>query len=135
MTILFASLTWVLFSLLSGIIEAYLFYKYMARTDGWKVEKHIVFTFIRLIVATTLIVVFSVPVLLLAVFYFIFPFFHDGMLYVTINKLYGEEIYENGWFFDYSKTTSAVHEYTVRERVCMLFIGIIFGLLLYIGGL
>ena|ERR1035437_8160780 len=88
---------WILFSLASGPIEAIYFIK---RTNTF--NPHILFTIIRIIVLG-LIYLFSGS-WIVVLYPLVFTFLHDGMYYVTRDRL--DHSYPLGWWSQSTTSTS-----------------------------
>ena len=109
---LIAYILWILFSVYEGKREAYYFSFKMkasvAQRQGYKINEHFMFTIQRLFVLLLSVIPFYDGlingILLTSAMMFCFPFFHDGMYYLTRNKLDG--IYNKKWW-DQSVSSSA----------------------------
>ena len=112
MTAAISYLIWVLFSILEGRREAFYFsYKMKASITlqkGLKTDEHVMFTiqrvFVLALAATACYSNLLNTSLILFSLMLSFPFFHDGMYYVTRHDLDG--IYNKRWF-DQSTTSTA----------------------------
>lgn len=115
MVIAIVYLLWILFAVYEGKREAYYFsFKMKAsvvQKKGFKLDEHAMFTIQRLFVAAiTCIACFESwlnCVIILFALMSCFPFFHDGMYYVTRQKL--DSLYKKGWF-DQSTTSTAISD-------------------------
>jgi len=105
-------LLWILYAIYEGKREAlYFSFKMKAAVNlkqGLKTDEHITFSIQRsLVVGFALIACFHDWLNLSIMFFALaacFPFFHDGMYYVTRQKL--DRLYKKGWF-DQSTTSVA----------------------------
>lgn len=114
---MFATLCFLVFSYLSGVLEGYF---WASRPKVKQLSSHAMLTFIRMCVALPIFwyegfwnVVFCV---------FIFPFIHDGAYYVTRNNI-NPSIYKKRWF-DSSLTTGAIISFNAFERTAFALIGL-----------
>jgi len=129
-------LLWILFAIYEGKREAFYFScKIKApQQQAYKIDEHVMFTIQRTFIASMAILACRVDwlnsVLVLFSFGLCFPFFHDGMYYLTRHKLDG--IYVKGWF-DQSTTSSAksdkLHLFDPIPRT--LIFGLSLGLIIY----
>lgn len=112
MLILLVYLLWISFSIYEGKREAFYFsYKMKASLQlqqTFKLDEHAMFTVTRSFVAALVLIasyngILDCIIILLSLG-LCFPFFHDGMYYVTRHKL--DNIYKKGWF-DQSTTSTA----------------------------
>ena len=112
MSALFVYILWILFAIYEGQREAlYFSYKMKATLQiqrSLKRDEHVMFTIQRSVVAAIASIASYTTLFDCALFIismaFSFPFFHDGMYYVTRERLDG--IYKKGWF-DQSTTSTA----------------------------
>lgn len=109
--IVFGCLLWLLFAAFSAIGEG--FFEYVIRSSGieLKFNEHFPFTLLRILF--WLLIWRHVDELLPCVALgAMFPFIHDGVYYVTRNRLQ-PGLYKNG-FWDYSITSGAVFDLAFR---------------------
>jgi hypothetical protein len=112
MAIAIVYLLWILFAVYEGKREAFYFSFKMksslTQQKSYKMDEHGMFTIQRLFVASIACIAcynnWVNCIFILLSFMACFPFFHDGMYYVTRQKLDG--IYKKGWF-DQSTTSTA----------------------------
>lgn len=108
-----AYLLWVVYSILEGKREAY-YFSYKMRTSlaqkkpAKVINEHVMFTYQRMLVVALACVSCYTDwvnaILVVACLGASFPFFHDGMYYVTRKEL--DNLYPKGWF-DQSTTSTA----------------------------
>lgn len=124
--------SWVLYAVLEGWRDAY-FYHYRNTSSHPKNENlHWLYTVERILI--TVAVFFILPGwfhtgLICMGFIFVFPFFHDGMYFLTRHRL-DKKVYPFGWA-DNSYTSQAVWELKFFERV----VGLVIGAALFIAGI
>jgi hypothetical protein len=128
-------LLWIILSMLFGYLEAKLFYNknHIALNfkAKYKIDIHFMFTVIRFVVILPLLVVTYVYIDIIESFYLllsclsVFPFFHDGMYYYSMNKLSNGKIYKRKWF-DQSHDTSAILSFSSFYRVFLLLLSFFF---------
>lgn len=109
--IVFSCLMWLLFAAFSAIGEA--FFEHVIRSNGieLKFNEHLPFTLIRLVFWLLIwrYIEEFLPCFALAA---MFPFIHDGVYYITRNKLQ-PGTYKKG-FWDYSLTSGAYFDLIFR---------------------
>jgi len=108
--IITAYIIWVLYSMLEGIKEAFL---YNLRDYNKKnpINEHIVFTIQR---AVVLILVCYIDWRIMFIAPFAFPFFHDGAYYTTRNLL-NNRIYPKRWFDQSNSSTARSTDFFTAE--------------------
>lgn len=101
-----SGLNWILFSNISGIIEAW-FEKFYRSQSSVKmnVSEHVIFVLLRCNVMWLNYISTGKDWQVCLALACMFPFFHDGQYYLTRHKL-DMSIYLNGWM-DYSTTSTA----------------------------
>jgi len=107
-------LIWLIFVLISSIVERYLFNANKFKTK----YKHYILTVIRGIVCLPLAYLNNEPFIFLLFCLFTFPFIHDGIYYTT-RHLLNNKMYPK-MFFDRSTTSNAVFNLSIFWRL-MLF--------------
>ena len=120
---------WIVFALISGLLEAYYFSAVYNKVINKASYVHEKFTLVRGLVAVCILYLFTGitwQVLFIgASLMVIFPFFHDGVYYMTRNKLDG--VYPLG-FRDHSTTSDAKFNFDYNQRWWLVW----FGFLLFI---
>lgn len=127
-------LLWILFAIYEGKREAFYFSCKIKTTQTFIINEHVMFTIQRIFVVSMAILACHVDwlncILILFSLALCFPFFHDGMYYITRHKLDG--IYVKGWF-DQSTTSTAnsdkLHLFDPLPRTILL--GLSLGLIIY----
>lgn len=114
--------------LLEGKREA-MYYHFKNQITGTDLKEHTLFTLQRSLFLISLLIVFLsqlTPIINSLLFIFslslIFPYFHDGMYYLTRNKL-NTFIYKKRWK-DNSTTSTAKFEIKYQLRLFMFLIGL-----------
>lgn len=110
-------IAWILFSVLSGILEAKLFHNRPLFTVDHKYI-HVWFTLIRLAIFIGLYLLFDWNFMYIVVCSMCFPFFHDGAYYLSRN-LMNPKIYRRGWK-DRSRDTNALISLKYDDRLYLL---------------
>lgn len=121
---------WIVFALISGILEGILFHKKKANIIWCGQDIHVWFTLLRAIVALqlNLFVFLSTRDMRIVIttglsFIMIFPFFHDGMYYVT-RELLKKGTYPKTWLdSSWRDQTSALFSFDSKERIALLLVG------------
>lgn len=122
---------WVVFALISGILEGILFHKKKANIVWCGQDVHNWFTLLRAFVGILLcmFIFFSTKDMRAVIttglsFIMIFSFFHDGMYYVTREFLkkgtYPKMRLDSSW----NNQTSALFSFDPKERIALLFVGV-----------
>jgi hypothetical protein len=124
-----ALLSWMLFSFIEGYREAVFFYKSMLIDKPLvtpndflcRLNIHTVFTITRICVWIPFF--FFTPWLFVIGLAFLFPYIHDGSLYLYRN-VYDSNVYKARFFSEPSKTSNAKVDFSLNVRTGMFVIGV-----------
>ena len=123
-----ATAIWAVIAIVLGVLEALLFSSIKNASkrfkEKFKFDIHLLFTAIRGVLVVLLIWIMNVEEygMFLFVAALIFPFLHDGFLYMTGKYLSKGKIYKNG-FTHQSKTTTAILSFSFFWRVLFFVFG------------
>lgn len=129
---------WILFSLIEGTREGYLFAYRDSDDPGYMKDLHPLFTLQRAIVVIALLL----PFLFLARWYFlpiaalafacVFPLVHDGFYYMTRNSL-EKSIYPEGFRTDDNTSTAKISIKSFFQRIYLTMGGaVVYGIFLWL---
>jgi len=121
------------YSIIEGKREAYYYHNSnLLQGKGVKENIHSLFFIQRAIFTTSLLFICNNPksaLTMLVSFILIFSYFHNGMYYLTRNKL-DKDIYTKKWS-DESTSSTAKIEINYKQRTISLIIGLLLYSLLY----
>lgn len=109
---------WLVFILISSIVEAILFHNNKFKTK----YNHVVLTLIRGVICLPLAYFNYEPIIFILFCLFTFPFLHDGTYY-TIRHLLNSKMYPKMWI-DKSYTTTAVISLSFFWRLILFIFGL-----------
>lgn len=128
-SVLVASAIAVVIALLFGAIEAYMFHKDKKLGITYPYI-HFFFTGVRFATYLSLVWIANIHLVYLVPISLTFPYFHDGMYYVTRNKL-NPKIYRKRWKAR-SYDTSALLSFNYDGRTVLLIIGVCIHVWIYL---
>lgn len=97
-------------------------------TNKYDKPKHIYYSVSRFMVIMMMLLLSQSLIFILSII-LVFPFFHDGMYYISRNKLAKKKIYNKGWF---SNGTTALFDklFPSTAKIIFAIIGIVIQILL-----
>lgn len=113
---------WIVFSVLEGVREG-LYFDSNPRLLRFNV--HVLFSLQRLTVLVILALQYKWWLILILGNMLVFPFFHDGMYYLT-RHLLNRDNYPKGFWDNPSKTSTAIMDFNLPSRIVLLLIGSFF---------
>ena len=117
---------WIMFTILSGGVEALLFNYTKGLNERFKnmvgFDIHWAFVLIRGASLTPLLIWTSEPFIFGLIALFTFPFIHDGFYYQFRKWLSGCTIYKKG-FFDKSPNTTSKLSFGIGTRIVLFLFG------------
>lgn len=130
-SIIFINILWIVYSLLEGFREGYYWYNRNNSPKKDNIEIHPYFAIQRGLVMVSLSIIsytqYNLIVSLVVLFslMLIFSFFHNGIYYLTRNKL-DNNIYKDKWKSQSTTSTAKLTKLmTYRNRLFMMIIGFI----------
>lgn len=104
---------WLIFVLLSSILEGFIFHKNKFKTK----YKHHIMEVIRIVFAIPFVLMSYEPFIFALFISLSFPFLHDGIYYTTRHIL-NNKMYPKMWF-DRSTTSNAIFNFSIFWRLIL----------------